>query len=821
MKILKSLAVLLLPLAIVTPGSAQNDNTGALNLAERQLMNFGWTFEDADGKEVTVSLPHDFQISQPWIAPEAGDNGDASNEAANIASRLSARGFKEQGEGTYTLRFVPSDALRNRRVIIDFEGIMLNGDAWLNGKHIGGTDYGYLGFEADVTSLLKFGEDNLLTVKASTGKPDNSRWYTGGGLYRNVSMRTSSPILHFNRHPLRITTTDITPENAKIAIEADINARKPLKQFAAVAKITNPQGEIVIRDTTYINIVSRWRSREYPLDTITVSTPQLWDCDSPNLYSLEIELIDDNGTVADRASSNFGFRNIEYSPEFGFKLNGKKTLLKGISTHHTLGALGAAAHRDEIRRYLATLKAHGFNEVRTAHNPFSEDFYDLCDQMGILVVDELYDKWLKQYAGGRQEWTRQWQQDLSEWARRDRNHPCIVMWSFGNELQGFNNLAYNDWGVTNYRLMKTLMERYDTARPYTVAMHPRYRSLETDSLPAPLVHETDIASYNFRYTYFPGDSRRFPNLIFFQSEANLPMMGPNFFDMDLDRVVGLSYWGMVDYLGESHSWPAKGWVDGVFDITLNPKPNAAMVQSMFSDEPVVKIGVKSSDGKIINWNGDPIGGDIFTASWNHTPGDTLQLYTYTNADEVALLLNGRELGRRINNRANSAERNKILWDSVIYAPGRLEAVAYTDGREVARDKLVTSGVPVRLSAETAPYSNADNSSWLADGMQLRIIAVEALDSKGRFVPDAAGQLEFSVEGPADIIATGNGDMTSDEISTDPRRSLYSGRAIVILRSRPDETGKVTLRVTSPGLRPATLSLQTVAPAASPTLFTVK
>ncbi len=285
-------------------------------------------------------------------------------------------------------------------------------------------------------------------------------------------------------------------------------------------------------------------------------------------------------------SVKFGIRDIKFSPEFGFKLNGKKVLLKGIANHHTLGALGAAAYPKAIEKRLRLIKDFGFNHVRTSHNPYSTDFLNICDSLGILVVDELYDKWLKQYSGGRKDWTAQWQHDLPEWIKRDRNHPSVIMWSLGNELQGYSNLPFNDWGVTAYRLQKTLLERYDTTRQVTVAMHPRYRSLETDSLPAPLARETDIASYNYRYMYFPGDSRRFPDMIFYQSEANRSGMGPNFYEPDNDRVIGLAYWGMIDYLGESAGWPAKGWEQGVFDMSLQPKPEAWFIKRAQAEIPV-------------------------------------------------------------------------------------------------------------------------------------------------------------------------------------------------------------------------------------------
>lgn len=314
-------------------------------------------------------------------------------------------------------------------------------------------------------------------------------------------------------------------------------------------------------------------------------------------------LYDNEGNIADQIKEPFGVRTIEIIPQKGLLVNGKKVLLKGYANHHTLGALGAAAYPRAIEKRLKLMKEFGMNHIRTSHNPYSEDFLKLCDKYGILVVDELYDKWLTQYAGGRVDWESLWQKDVPEWVKRDRNHPSVVMWSLGNELQQYSNLPFNDWGVTAYKLQKELLHRYDDTRLTTVAMHPRYRNLETDSIPADLAIETEVNSYNYRYMYFPGDSKRYPEKTFYQSEASVAAMGPNFYEMDLDKVIGLAYWGAIDYLGESMGWPIKGWNQGVFDLSLQPKPDAYFVKSMFTDEPTVHIGVIEKSGGNIQWNG--------------------------------------------------------------------------------------------------------------------------------------------------------------------------------------------------------------------------
>lgn len=775
--------------------------------------NFGWKFSAGDpvGAEnpafddsawTSVSLPHDFQISQPWVAPEADEKGD-TNSAANTRSRLSARGFKEMGAGWYRKTFKTPSDWKGRRILLDFEGIMLTGDAYFNGKRVGGTDYGYLGFECDITPLIDFEGDNVIAVRADTGKPENSRWYTGGGLYRNVNIIVTDPRLYFTRHPLHITTPDVTPQEASVVIDAELtNTYKDYKQIQLKTLIRDADGQTVYSATSALPFNRRQRTNEYRVDSIRLASPRLWDCDSPHLYTLELSLLAPDGSVADSITETFGVRKIEYSPDFGFKLNGKKLLLKGIANHHTLGALGAAAYPAAIEKRIRLLKDFGFNHIRSSHNPYSPQFLDLCDRYGILVVDELYDKWTRQYAGGRKEWMQQWPDDLPEWVRRDRNHPSVIMWSLGNELQMLWNLPYADWGVTPYRLQKTLLNRYDRTRPLTVAMHPRYRDVNTDSLPAPLALATDIASYNYRYMYFPGDSRRFPGMIFYQSEANTSGMGPNFYEMDLDRVVGLAYWGMIDYLGESAGWPAKGWTQGIFDISLEPKPIAWFLRSIFKpEEPTVHIGVIDSDEQLM-WNDVQVGTQRLSDHWNRQPDSRLTLYTFTNADEVELRLNGKSLGRKKNDTADPKSRNRIVWEQIPYKAGRLEAIAYRDGQSspIGRHSIETTGKASRLKAE------ADNPEWKADGMDLQHVRVEALDSRRRRDSQSQAPVSFAVEGPAEIVGVINGDLSSEELSTGNTRRLYNGTATVILRST-GTPGAVTLTASAPGLRPAKLDLR--------------
>lgn len=788
-------------------------------------INQGWQFHRGDVKNIAelkstqsgddvVNLPHDFLIGQDWVAPDASERPDNSDAGSNVRSRLSSRGFKEMGIGWYRYELTPKDEWKGKRIVLDFQGIMLVGDVYLNGKRIGGTDYGYLGFDIDLSKLLKWGQPNEIAVKADTQNPANSRWFTGAGLYRDVNLIVTNKNLFFPRHPLFIRTQG----NKEVKIKAEIINQQKMAKGQSAAKmpvgvrILDADGKVVAEQKNDIHFNAKWRDREYELPSISLENAKLWSTDTPYLYTAEVTLYDSEGNIADQIKEPFGVRTIEIVPQKGLLVNGKKVLLKGYANHHTLGALGAAAYPRAIEKRLKLMKEFGMNHIRTSHNPYSEDFLKLCDKYGILVVDELYDKWLTQYAGGRVDWESLWQKDVPEWVKRDRNHPSVVMWSLGNELQQYSNLPFNDWGVTAYKLQKELLHRYDDTRLTTVAMHPRYRNLETDSIPSDLAVATEVNSYNYRYMYFPGDSKRYPEKTFYQSEASVAAMGPNFYEMDLDKVIGLAYWGAIDYLGESMGWPIKGWNQGVFDLSLQPKPDAYFVKSMFTDEPTVHIGVIEKSGGNIQWNGINVSAGKLSENWNREAGEQVSLYTYTNGDEVELFLNGKSLGVKKNSN-DPKLRARIKWDNIAYAPGTLVAVAKKNGKVVARHQIETTGEAVAL--KLVP----DMETWHADGKDLMHVRIYAVDKKGRRVLNvkdakAFDKLTFQVKGDANIVAVDNGNIASDELHIGKtqlektiQRNLFQGSALVILRAG-DKPGKIELSVAGEKMKAKKLVLNT-------------
>lgn len=792
-RILQSAFAAVLVVLLALPLSAQDTNS---DIRMSRLFNFGWKFHAGDAENAqmpeyndsgwrTLDLPHDFQIEQPWD---------------KTTSR--ARGFKAMSTGWYRKTFDADPAWKGKRVFLDFEGIMLVGDVWLNGTPIGGTDYGYLGFETDVTKHINYNGSNVIAVRASTGEDKNSRWYTGGGLYRDVHVFVKDTIA-ISRNGVFISTPEINDSHAMVAVQVEVEGIRGKRLPVEIeAIIFAPDGTKIstIRET--VPQKSKRLTDEVMLPLATVDSPKLWSCETPNLYSAEVTLTL-NGKVLDRVTETFGIRTLEYSPEFGFKLNGKKVLLKGISNHHDLGAVGVAAYERAIERQFQVLKAFGYNHIRTSHNPYSKSFLRLADKHGILIVDELFDKWSTNYAGGRTPWELLWPQAIPEWIKRDRNHPSVILWSLGNELQvqeAWIGYRTGDWGITTYRILDIMLKRYDPTRKSTVAMFPaRKGAMMKDDpnfnilvSPPELSTVTDVASYNYRYPAFPKYAKEFPHLIFYQSEAATSEMGKAYYGMDLDKVVGLAYWGAIEYWGESNAWPWKGWHYSFFDHTLEPYPQAYFTKSMFSDEPVVHIGVVDNESESIEWNDVMVGKMPVSSHWNRTPGSNLNLVTYTNAEEVELLINGKSQGVKKNN-ADPASRNAIFWKNVPYTAGKVVAIARSNGKEIARHQLETTGKVAALRIEP------EATEWKADGMDLQYIRVRAVDSKGRTVPDATGEVTFDVSGVARLIAVDNGDHQSDELCTGNKRMLHNGTALCILRSE-QQPGKVTVKVTAPGMK---------------------
>ncbi len=810
-----------------------------------QLLNFDWRFqlgnpEGAESKEFNDSewrvldLPHDFQFEQPWDEEAGG-----------------ARGWKNRCEGWYRKTFTAPEEWKGLQVMLDVEGLMYYGDVYVNGQKIASSEYGYLGFEVDMSKVLQYGAVNTIAIYANSGKSDASRWYTGAGLFRDVHLRLQNPT-HIGRHGIYVATECKDSGDAQVKVQVDVcgfphgSGQQPKTQIRA--SIKDKTGNVLGTSFAEVPTLTKHNHDEIVLPPIALANPTRWDIDNPYLYNVEVELYVDS-LLVDQQTDRFGVRTIEYGPDFGFKLNGRKVFLKGMANHHDMGALGVASFDDAIRRQMRQMKAFGFNALRCSHNPYAPSLTRIADEEGLLIVDELIDKWSDdQYWGGRKPFMQLWPMLIQEWITRDRNCPSVVLWSLGNELQirdNWSGYPTNDWGITTYRIFDQMVKRYDPTRPTTVAMFParagairEEKEFKSYFAPPELACATEVSSFNYQWDCYPKYFEYKPDMILFQSEAVTNQLTAPYYGMDRNRTVGLAYWGAIEYWGESNKWPKKGWNYSFFRHTLWPNPQAWLVRGAFiPEEPMVHIGVMTG-GESVNWNAIQVGQKTYTESWNHAEGSKQQVVTFTNADEVELIVNGewrmengkwvkikgdgksgskpgkakwalvgaepklvkgQSLGRQQNDTTDAYKRGVITWKDVPYEQGgSLTAIAYKDGKEVARHRIETASKAVRLVIEPEEIMT-DAEGQRTPGMSLFYLNVYAVDKYGHIVPTYDEQLTVEVEGGASLLALDNGDHYTSELFHDiSTKRMMQGRMQVILRSKR-ETEKVKVRVTTPSL----------------------
>lgn len=800
----------------------QNVPLTSFKNAQKILFNFDWKFKHGEGSpEVeyddaswrTLNLPHDFQFELPW-QEEAGG----------------ARGFKPMGEGWYRKTFKADSLWMGKQVLLDFGGIMYYGDVYMNGRKVGSAEYGYCGFECDVTKALRYDTLNVVAIYASTGKRNGSRWYTGGGLYRDVFIKVQNPT-HIARHGLYVYTPEVNSKEATVQVQVEVSGFKK-HNIEVVATLFTADGHQIVSARDTMNQLTKHTTDELRLMPMKVLEPKLWSPENPYLYRCRADVFDD-GILVDQQETEFGIRSIEYGTDFGFKLNGKKVFLKGIANHHDLGALGVAAFDDAIERQMRLMKAFGFNAIRCSHNPYSENFTKIADRVGLLVVDELIDKWSDdEYWGGRLPFMSLWPSLIKEWVKRDRNSPSVVLWSLGNELQtraDWSGYDTNDWGITTYKVFDVMLKRYDATRPTTVAQFParaggirEEKEFKTYRVAPELGVATEVNSFNYQWDAYPEYYKHAPNLILFQSEAVTNQLVAPYYGMNRERGVGLAYWGAIEYWGESNKWPKKGWNYSWFSHTLRPYPQAYLVKGAFEpNKPVVHIGVMNG-GESVNWNDVQVGQKTYSESWNWPEGSRKQVCAFTNAEEVELFVNGESQGCVKNDTADVFRRGVCAWQVSYGKGGRVVAVAYNGGKEVARHEIATTGGAERLEIEEEEIM--PSGAFTADGMSLKYLWIKAVDSKGRVVPDADQKVTVTVSGASELVALDNGDHYTDElfipeshvihsgfsylglmnvgeaVITSMTRSLKEGRMLVILRSK-QKKGNSQVQATSAFFKP--------------------
>jgi beta-galactosidase len=772
--------------------------TDSYNGMRGENFGAGWKFHlgDADGGDDAacddsgwrrLDLPHDWSIELPFHADSPAGTGG---------------GFLDGGVGWYRKTFTAPADWRGKRVFVGFDGAYMNSRVWLNGTLLGERPYGYISFEYELTPHLRLGARNTLSVRLDNNQP-NSRWYSGSGIYRNVWLTVLDP-LHADYCGLSVTTPAAGTDSATVRIRLRVRNQSAAARSASIrVRIFDPDGKRVAAQTSAGGDIRAEECRDYDLE-VTVANPRLWSVNSPNRYSVRVEVLS-GGAVTDTYQATFGIRTFAMDPDEGFSLNGVRMKLNGVCLHHDLGALGAAVNRRATERQLQIMMATGCNAVRTSHNPPEPELLDLCDRLGLLVIDEAFDTWKEsKNANDYNLYFDRWARiDIQAMVRRDRNHPCIVMYSIGNEIHDVvseegvpraqrliewvrqedttrlmtHGSNFNEWGTAVAGLLDTVGYNYHT-HLYDLhhAQYPRWRMYASET----------SSSVRSRGVYKPPTGERLPPGADFQCSsydntvADWGLSAEESYKQVNTRkfIAGEFLWSGFDYLGEPtpYGWPAKSSYFGIVDTCGFPKDIYYFYQSRWTDRPMVHL----------------------LPHWNWSEGETVAVWAYTNCEEVELFLNNLSLGVR---RFEPNGPLHLEW-KVPFRPGTLRAEARRGGSVAARDEVRTAGAPVAVRLST------DRSELSASNEDLAFVTADIIDSEGVICPAVDNRVNFSVTGPGMIAGVDNGDPVCHESYKGTGRSAFHGKCLAIVRStgRP---GKITIAAAADGLAAGLISLQAV------------
>jgi len=769
--------------------------------ADRRNFDGDWKFHlgDLPGSEQpaaddnawrAVHLPHDWSIEGPYAATNA-----------------SGTGFLPGGIGWYRKNFTIPESLRGSRIFIAFDGVYRDSDVWINGQLLGHRPYGYSSFEYDLTRALKFGDErNVIAVRVDHSTVADSRFYTGSGIYRHVWLVVAPPV-HAAHWGVFVRTPIVTPERALVSIETEIVNQSDADSVVQVAtSIHDNAGHEIGSVSTDAGKIAAGATR-HVMQQVAVPNPKLWSLDSPSLYTAITRI------GPDETRTPFGIRTIRFDANHGFFLNGQPLKLKGVCLHHDLGGLGAAFSEAALERRLKILKDLGVNAIRCSHNPMAPEEYDLCDRLGLLVMDEAFDEW----TGGKHKWIQGWNagqpgtrgyhevfpewsdRDLTDMVLRDRNHPSIVLWSIGNEIDYPGDPFGHPMGarynpgmrdanelVPIARRLLSTVKLLDATRPVTQALADSLASNATG-----LSDVLDVAGYNYLEQHYPTDHRTYPDRIILGSEnshsaAAWRAVAEN------DYVAGQFLWTGIDYLGESVRYPDRGNAAGLLDLCAFRKPMSYYREALWSDKPMVYVAAhETASGR-----GPANRPGALAEHWNWPKTRaTVPVDVYTNCPSAELFLNGKSLGAKpVADRLDPV----LHWD-VPNEPGILRAVGMRDSQELARFELGTAAGPHRLRLV------ADRSELAADGEDVANIEVDVLDAEGRRVYLADTAIGVTVSGAGSLAAVDTGDLRDTAPVQSGHRKVYQGRALAIVRAGTG-AGAITVRAAAAGLQTATINL---------------
>lgn len=780
---------------------------------EKININQGWKFCKGDmaGAEVggyndtkwqTVNLPHDAAVY-----------GEFLNKGENRSSR---NGFRPQGQGWYRKTISYRPEWRGKRVVIEFEGVYRLAKVYMNGQVCGeARRNGYVPFEYDITDKLREGE-NVIAVSYDNRDVRSSRWYNGEGINRSVNLHVSGNV-HVARYGTYITTPRILPDRATVAVETQVkNELKDSVMCTLITSILSPSGAVVA-ERKAVAPFAGGETFAFRQD-ITVSNPELWNPGDARLYKAvsRISYTKTDGDArpvatpeaeadGDEYTTTFGIRDIEFTPEQGLMVNGRRVYLNGVCLHTDLGPLGTASLDAAWRRRLeAVTRDLGCNALRLSHNCYPHYVLDWADRNGVLIIDEFFDKWEDSYYGQGTKMGKHHLDDIKTQMSRDRNHPSVFLWSVGNEVyQQIEEKKTQGGGVEMLKMLVDFTRAFDPSRKITYSQYPnRYHSVTKKknakrfyaAEPNQFEFYTDVVSTNYLENFWDEDHKKYPQLVFMEGEMSVGDLGYDYFNFNKDYPVGQFYWGGTDYIGESFGWPSKGWVRGLVDFTNRLKPLGYSVKSFYTSEPMVKLVTRPDKGQgSLVWNDLKMTWLQLEQQWNYKGVDSMKVQVMTNCRETELLLNGRSLGRK---RLPPADKAPELTWMVPYAAGELKAVGYNgSGAKVAEDILRTAGRPARIMVD------CDAAKLKADGMDLSYLNYTVVDKDGNpCVEDV--KLTFSVTGQGTNAGVATADMLSSEPWQADSRTTYMGRAQLIVRSAC-KPGQIKVTAKAKGLKAVT------------------
>jgi hypothetical protein len=786
---------------------------------ETRLFNENWKFYKGDQENAfqtnfndkewrSVELPHDWSIEGPFDTKWA-----------------SATGYLPTGIGWYRKNFTIPANDKDKKVYIYFEGVSKNGEVWINGHDLGKRPNAYISYQYDLTPFLNFGNENVLTVKVDHNEFADSRWYVGSGIYRNVFLITTGKV-HIKQWGVFATTPLVSKEKAVVAVNITIENNSTTAQKVDIQNtLFDSKSKIVANSVKNVSVNT---SAELSIDiSLNINNPALWSTDQPNLYTLTTTI--KKGTVTlDKIDTKIGIRDFRFDANKGFSLNGVPMKIKGVCVHHDAGCLGAAVPTGVWERRLLRLKEMGCNSIRMSHNPHATELYDLCDKLGFLVMDEAFDEW----EGGKNKWVQGrnvgppslqgYNEVFTEWHERDlrdqilknRNHPSIIMWSIGNEIdypndpyshpildigtnpqifgRGYHKDSPNSdrLGVVAKELVK-IVKQYDVTRPVTAALAAAIISNETGFADA-----LDIAGYNYQEYRYVDDHKKYPNRIIYGSENGF---GMNVWDdvAKNDFITAQYLWTGIEYLGEADRFPTKHSTSGMLDLAGLRKPEYFFRQSIWSTKPMVYIGttlVPANEREGSIWSQKPA-----NPIWNYNNGDKVRVSCFTNCKSVELFLNNKSLG--IKNRAVFENTGVIFWDTP-FEPGTLKAVAKDAGNKDLVQVLNTAGQAAAITASS-------DSKQLSIGKRgLAHIELTITDENRNMVYLSKSEITCTVNGSAKLLGLENSNPRDTTQYKTNKRTAFKGKLVAYIQAG-DKAGPLKITFTSPGLKPATVELEVI------------